>query len=64
LRLCAVAITQWDRDKALGAVLSVPFRLLVHGEGERATDPLAAIRKSYERGVTDEFVEPIVITKR
>src|SRR2546421_4743317 len=32
-------------------------RLLVDGEGERAKDPLAAIRQSYERNVTDEFVE-------
>jgi len=50
-----------DRDKRWERVERA-FRLLVHGEGERATDPLAAIRKSYERGVTDEFVEPIVIT--
>jgi 2,3-bisphosphoglycerate-independent phosphoglycerate mutase len=50
-----------DRDKRWERVERA-FRLLVHGEGERATDPSAAIRKSYERGVTDEFVEPIVIT--
>jgi 2,3-bisphosphoglycerate-independent phosphoglycerate mutase len=36
---------------------------LVHAEGERATDPIAAIRGSYERNVTDEFVEPVVITR-
>jgi 2,3-bisphosphoglycerate-independent phosphoglycerate mutase len=37
--------------------------LLVHREGERATDPVAAVKKSYERGITDEFVEPIVIVR-
>jgi 2,3-bisphosphoglycerate-independent phosphoglycerate mutase len=46
---------RWERTER-------PYRLLVQGEGERATDPVAAIKKSYERGVTDEFVEPIAIT--
>jgi 2,3-bisphosphoglycerate-independent phosphoglycerate mutase len=49
-----------DRDKRWERTERA-YKLLVHGEGERATDPLAAIRKSYERNVTDEFVEPIVI---
>jgi len=39
------------------------FRAMVLGESEhRATDALEAIRASYQRGVTDEFVEPIVLT--
>jgi 2,3-bisphosphoglycerate-independent phosphoglycerate mutase len=39
------------------------YRALAHGEAEyRSADPVAALRASYERGVTDEFVEPIVIT--
>src|SRR5437667_11630207 len=38
------------------------YRLLVHGEGQRSKDPLAAITQSYDRNVTDEFVEPIVVT--
>ena len=29
--------------------------------GERASDPVAAIRQSYENGITDEFVEPITL---
>jgi len=38
------------------------YRAVVHGESEvRATDPAEAIRRSYERGVTDEFVVPIAI---
>ena len=35
--------------------------LLVSAVGVRATDPVAAIKDSYQRGVTDEFVEPVVI---
>jgi 2,3-bisphosphoglycerate-independent phosphoglycerate mutase len=33
---------------------------ILHGEGEQASDPVAAVRASYEHGVTDEFIEPIV----
>src|SRR5438874_2476735 len=35
--------------------------LLVSAVGVRATDPVATIKDSYQRGVTDEFVEPVVI---
>ncbi|MGZ5435837.1 MAG: 2,3-bisphosphoglycerate-independent phosphoglycerate mutase [Pyrinomonadaceae bacterium] len=45
---------RWERNERA-------YRLLVHGEGEPATDPIAAIEKSYERGIDDEFVEPIVM---
>jgi 2,3-bisphosphoglycerate-independent phosphoglycerate mutase len=51
-----------DRDKRWERIERA-YKLLVHGEGERAGDPIAALRKSYERKVTDEFVEPIVITR-
>ncbi|HLY87329.1 MAG TPA: 2,3-bisphosphoglycerate-independent phosphoglycerate mutase [Gaiellaceae bacterium] len=45
---------RWDRtDRAL--------RAIVDGEGEHAEDPVAAVRASYDRGVTDEFIEPVVI---
>jgi 2,3-bisphosphoglycerate-independent phosphoglycerate mutase len=38
------------------------YRAIVHGESEaKFSDPIAAIRASYERGVTDEFVVPAVI---
>ncbi len=47
---------RWDRvEKA--------YRALVRGEGERASDAIAAVRASYDRDVTDEFVDPIVIEK-
>ncbi|MBX3293773.1 MAG: 2,3-bisphosphoglycerate-independent phosphoglycerate mutase [Acidobacteria bacterium] len=39
------------------------FTMLVHGEGERATDPVAAVRNSFLRGIADEFIAPIVLEK-
>ena len=51
-----------DRDKRWERI-ELAYKLLVDGEGERATDAVAAIKKSYERGVTDEFLEPVVITR-
>jgi 2,3-bisphosphoglycerate-independent phosphoglycerate mutase len=50
-----------DRDKHWERIERA-YKLLVSGEGARAKDPVAAIRKSYEHGITDEFVEPIVVT--
>jgi 2,3-bisphosphoglycerate-independent phosphoglycerate mutase len=47
---------RWERTKR-------GYDLLVHAEGRRVSDPLAALRQSYEQGVTDEFVEPIVLTR-
>ena len=39
------------------------YRAIVHGDAEhRSTDPIQAVLSSYEHGVTDEFVEPVVIT--
>lgn len=49
-----------DRDKRWERVERA-FRAMVIGDGEKATDPVAAIRKSYEKGITDEFVEPFTI---
>jgi 2,3-bisphosphoglycerate-independent phosphoglycerate mutase len=48
---------RWDRtERALAALLG--------GEGEVADDPVAAVQASYDRGVTDEFIEPVVISGR
>jgi 2,3-bisphosphoglycerate-independent phosphoglycerate mutase len=48
---------RWERtDRAFGAICS--------GEGAIADDPVAAVRASYERGITDEFIEPTVINGR
>ncbi len=46
-----------DRDKRWERTQRA-YDLLVRGQGELATDPVAAIRACYERGITDEFVEP------
>ncbi|MGC4021426.1 MAG: 2,3-bisphosphoglycerate-independent phosphoglycerate mutase [Cyclobacteriaceae bacterium] len=50
-----------DRDKRWERV-KLAYDLLVHGTGEKFTDAKAAIQKSYDEGVTDEFIKPIVIT--
>ncbi len=45
---------RWDRiERAFGA--------MVLGKGEKNSDPVAALKRSYEHGVTDEFVEPLTI---
>jgi 2,3-bisphosphoglycerate-independent phosphoglycerate mutase len=48
---------RWERtDRA--------FAALVEGEAPVADDPVAAVEASYASGVTDEFVEPVVIDAR
>ncbi|MGE3467183.1 MAG: 2,3-bisphosphoglycerate-independent phosphoglycerate mutase, partial [Pyrinomonadaceae bacterium] len=39
------------------------FTMLVHGEGERSDDAVTAIRNSFLRGISDEFIAPIVLEK-
>jgi len=52
-----------DRDNRWERV-ELAYRALVHGEAEtRTDDPVAALERSYEQGVTDEFVKPIVVTR-
>ncbi len=46
---------RWDRvEKA--------YRAMVLGEGNQESDPLKAIKDSYDNGKTDEFIEPTVCT--
>jgi 2,3-bisphosphoglycerate-independent phosphoglycerate mutase len=48
---------RWERtDRAL--------RAICQGDARHAGDPVAAVRASYEEGVTDEFIEPVAITGR
>ncbi len=49
-----------DRDRRWERILRA-YDLLVKGVGARAQDPVKAIRESYQRGVTDEFIEPMVV---
>ncbi len=37
------------------------FTMLVHAEGERNTDAVSGIRNSFLRGISDEFISPIII---
>ena len=48
-----------DRDKRWERV-KVAYDQLVNGVGEKSTDLVATVRKSYDNGVTDEFIKPIV----
>ncbi len=46
---------RWDRTQKA-------YDAMVNGEGVRAQDPIAVLKESYDRGVTDEFLVPVVIT--
>ena len=50
-----------DRDKRWERVKDA-YDLMVRGKGTPTTDPVAAMQASYDAGVTDEFVKPIVVT--
>ncbi|MDO4811051.1 MAG: 2,3-bisphosphoglycerate-independent phosphoglycerate mutase [Eubacteriales bacterium] len=48
-----------DRDKRWER-LQQAYDAMVYGEGIQNPDPVAAVAQSYQNGVTDEFVEPVV----
>ncbi|HTS12193.1 MAG TPA: 2,3-bisphosphoglycerate-independent phosphoglycerate mutase [Candidatus Limnocylindrales bacterium] len=51
-----------DRDNRWERIEKA-YRAMVHGDAEsKSGDPVAAMKASYEKGVTDEFVIPVVIT--
>jgi 2,3-bisphosphoglycerate-independent phosphoglycerate mutase len=50
-----------DRDNNWGRV-KLAYDMLTKSEGRKSKDLLATIRESYEEGVTDEFIQPIVMT--
>ncbi|MDR6803332.1 2,3-bisphosphoglycerate-independent phosphoglycerate mutase [Dyadobacter sp. BE34] len=52
-----------DRDKRWERV-KLAYDAMVHGEGKHvpAADVLKAVQASYEEGVTDEFITPIIAT--
>ena len=51
-----------DRDNRFERVVKA-YSAMVYGEGEYNPDPVAAMQASYDAGVTDEFIVPVVITK-
>lgn len=49
-----------DRDKRWERIREA-YDLLVNGKGTRTMDILAAMKSSYEAGITDEFMKPVVV---
>ena len=47
---------RWDRVERA-------YRAMVRGEGKSSPDPAAAVAESYAAGKTDEFIEPVVISR-
>lgn len=50
-----------DRDKRWERIRQA-YDMLVHGLGTRTTDILQSMQASYDEGVTDEFMKPLVVT--
>jgi 2,3-bisphosphoglycerate-independent phosphoglycerate mutase len=48
---------RWERTERA-------FHAIVSGIGAKATDPVAAVQASYDAGITDEFIEPVVLEGR
>ena len=48
---------RWERVK-------LAYDAIVNGEGNKDPDPVAVMQKSYDAGVTDEFIVPTVVTER
>jgi 2,3-bisphosphoglycerate-independent phosphoglycerate mutase len=46
---------RWDRTKRA-------WDAIVHGQAHTVNDPVEAISESYEAGVTDEFIDPVVLS--
>jgi len=50
-----------DRDQRWERVKKA-YDVIVKGVGTPTQDPISAIKQSYQNGITDEFLEPLVIT--
>ncbi|NJW51898.1 2,3-bisphosphoglycerate-independent phosphoglycerate mutase [Salinimicrobium oceani] len=46
---------RWERTK-------LAYDLIVNGKGEKHSNASEAIQKSYDKDITDEFIQPIVMT--
>ncbi len=46
---------RWERTQRA-------FDAITAGTGTQTSDPVAAVQASYDAGVTDEFIEPVVVT--
>lgn len=47
----------WDR-------IEKTYRMLTEGKGNTADDPLVVLEQSYLKNITDEYIEPTVITEK
>jgi 2,3-bisphosphoglycerate-independent phosphoglycerate mutase len=52
-----------DRDKRWERT-ELALAALTRGDGVQGSDPVTEVRRSYDEGVTDEFIEPIVFAGR
>ena len=52
-----------DRDKRWERV-KLAYDLVVNAEGEKSTNAVESIQKSYDNNCTDEFIQPIVMTDK
>lgn len=61
-KLATVCGRYWamDRDKRWERV-KLAYDALVHSSGTKTQDPLTAIQHSYNEGVTDEFIKPLIV---
>lgn len=48
-----------DRDKRWERV-KLAYDALVHGTGKNTTDLIKAVQESYNEGITDEFIKPVI----
>ena len=51
-----------DRDKRW-EIVKIAYDLLISGIGEKSTNAAESIQKNYIQGITDEFINPIIITE-
>ena len=49
-----------DRDNRWGRIKKA-YDLLTQGKGEKSKNFIESIQKSYDKGITDEFIKPIVL---
>ncbi|WP_242155372.1 2,3-bisphosphoglycerate-independent phosphoglycerate mutase [Aestuariivivens sediminis] len=52
-----------DRDKRWERV-KLAYDAIVNGIGDPSEDAVASIKQNYEKGVTDEFIKPIIMTDK
>ena len=62
-RRCPVATTRWTATSAEDRT-ALAAGAILDGAGQEEASAAAAVRESHERGVTDEFIEPVVMSGR